>query len=111
MTQEENATLQEVFSMVSLTDSIKLRCVSPAVPLHHMGEALATAMQQGKNVQSTTAAHEQEGSLTLDPSSSPAHPTGNPPPPAPPLPDIPLVGTPPVGCLLAEFLTIPTQKK
>ena len=61
MTQEGNTTFQEVFSMVNLTDSIKLLswCISSAVPFHYMSEALATAMQQGKNVQSTTTAPSQ----------------------------------------------------
>ena len=113
MTLEGNATFQEVFSMVSLTDLIKLLpwCVSSAGPFCHVGEVLATAMQQGKNVQSTATAAELEGSLALDPSSSPAHPIGTPPLPGPPLPDIPFVGTPQVGHPFAEFLAISTEKK
>ena len=44
MTQVRNPTFQEVFSMASPTDLIKLLpwCVSSAVPFHYMGEALAT---------------------------------------------------------------------
>ena len=113
MTQEGNATFQEVFSMVSSTDSIKLLpwCVSSAVPFCYMSEALATAVQQGENVQSTTAAPKPEGSLAPDPSSSPAYPTGTPPPLIPFLPDIPFVGTPPVGHPFPGFIASPTPKK
>ena len=52
MTQEGNATIQEVFSVMSLTDSIKLLplCVSSTVPFCYVGEALATTMQQSKNI-------------------------------------------------------------
>ena len=96
MTQEGNATFQEVFSMVSLADLIKLLPwhVSSAVPFCYVGEALATTVQQGENVQSTTAAPQPEGSLAPGPLSSPAHPTGTLPPLMPLLPDIPFVGTP-----------------
>ena len=76
-----------------------------------MSEALATAMQQGENIQSTTAAPKPEGSLTLDPLSRPAHPTGPPPPLIPLLPDILFVGTPPVGHSFPGFTASPTLKK
>ena len=112
MTQEGNTTFQEIFSMVSSTDLIKLLsgCVSSTVPFCYMNKALATAMQQGKNVPTTAAATEAEGSLTLGPSSSLAHPSGN-PPLVPFLPDIPFVCTPPVGCSFPEFIAGPSQKK
>ena len=96
MMQEANATFQEVFSMVSLTDSIKLLpwCVSSAVPFHYMSEVLATAMQQNKNIPTTTTIPKPQGSPALGPSSSPAHPTGILPPLVPLLLDIPFVGIP-----------------
>ena len=72
---------------------------------------MATATQQGENVQSTTAAPEPEGSLALGPLNSPAHPTGTPPPLIPLLPDIPIVGTLPVECPFPGFITSPTPKK
>ena len=55
MPQEGNATFQEVFSMASSTDLIKLLpwSISSAVSFCYVGEALATAMQQGKYIQST----------------------------------------------------------
>ena len=54
MTQEGNATFQEVFLRVSLTDSIKLLpwCVSSAIPLCYISEALVTAMLQGESAPS-----------------------------------------------------------
>ena len=111
MTQEGNATFQEVFSIASLTDLIKLLpwCVSSTVPFHYMSKALSTAVQQGKNVQSTAAAPEPEGSLPPDPSSSPAHLKGTPPPLIPVLPDIPFVGTPP-GVPISWFIVSPTKE-
>ena len=109
MTQERNSTFQEVFSMASLTDLIELLpwCVSFTVPFCYMSEALVTAMQQGGHVQSTAAAPQPEGLLVLDPSSTPDHPTGNPPLLKPLLPDIPFVGTPPVGCPFPGFIAGP----
>ena len=43
--KQADATFQEVFSQVSLADSIKLLplCIPSAVPLHYMSGALATA--------------------------------------------------------------------
>ena len=63
MAQEANATFQEVFTMVCLTDLIKPLpwCVSSAVLFHYMSEVLATTMQQDENVQTTAAAPEPEG--------------------------------------------------
>ena len=57
------------------------------------------------------AASEPEGSPAPGPSSSPVHSPRTPPLPVPPLPDILSAGTPLVGCPLAEFLSISTQKK
>ena len=56
MDQEGNVIFQEVFSMVSLTDSIKLLllCVSSTVPFCYMSEALATTTQQGEDISATT---------------------------------------------------------
>ena len=65
MTKEGNTTFEEVFSVASSTDSIKLLswCVSSAVPFCYISEVLATAMQQGKNVESTALQHlSQKGS-------------------------------------------------
>ena len=43
---KETLPLQEVFSMTSLADSVKLLpwCISSGIPLHHMDNALAAAM-------------------------------------------------------------------
>ena len=76
-----------------------------------MRDALATAMKQGKDMPATTTVPEPEGSPALGPSDSPAFPTGTPPLPVSCLPDIPFVGTPPVGNPFAEFIAGPTQKK
>ena len=110
MIEQTDATFQEIFSQVSLADYIKLLpwCVSMAVPLFYMSRTMATAMQQDEDV---PAESEPEGSLTLGPSSSPVHPPRTAPLSVPPLPDIPFVGTPPVGHPFTEFLAISTQKK
>ena len=112
MVKQTDATFQEVFSLVSLTNSIKLLswCVSPTVPLCYMSGTLATIMQQDEEIPTTTNASELEGSPAAGPSSSPTHPPGIQPLPVPPLLDIPFVGTPPVRCLFAEVLAIPTKK-
>ena len=111
MTQEGNATFQEVFSIASPTDSIKLLPwhVSTPVPFCHMSKALATAMQQGESIPTTATAPKPEESLAPSHSSSPAHHTRTPLPLIPLLPDIPLVGTPPVGCPLLEFIAGPSS--
>ena len=46
MAQEGDSTFQEVFSMNSLANSVKLLpwCISSGVPLCHMDEMLAAAM-------------------------------------------------------------------
>ena len=76
-----------------------------------MSKALATATKQGKNIQYTATPPELEGSLASDPSSSPAHPIGTPPPLIPLLPVIPFVGTPPVGHSFPGFTASSTPKK
>ena len=113
MVKQADATFQEVFSKASLANSIKLLpwCISSAVPLHYMSGALATMLQQDKDIPATTTASKPEGLLAPGPSNSPTHPPRTPPLPVPPLPNIPFVGTPPVGCPFAEFLAIPTWKK
>ena len=113
MVKQTDATFQEVFSQVSLANSVKILpwCFSSTVPLHYMSRALTNAMQQVEVVPATTTASEPEGSLAPGPSSSSTQPPETPPLPVPPLPDIPFVGTPPVRCQFAEFLVIPTQKK
>ena len=113
MTQEGNATFQEVFSMASLTDLIKLLpwCVSSTAPFYYLGYALSTAVQQSKNIQSIATALRPKGSPVLYPSSSSDLPSGTPPPLLPLLPDIPFVGTPPVGCPFPGLITSPISKK
>ena len=76
MAKQTDATFQEIFSQVSLANSIMFLpgCVSSAVPLCYMSKALATATQQGKDVPATTTESEPEGSPALGPSSSPAYP-------------------------------------
>ena len=110
MIKQTDATFQEVFSQVSLADSIKLLpwCISTAVPLCYVSGMMATAMQQDKDI---PAASKPEGSVAPGPSSCPVDPPRTPPLPVPLLLDILLVGTPPVGHPFAEFLAISTQKK
>ena len=112
MIEQADATFQEVFSQVSLADSIKLLpfCVSSSVPLCYMSRALATTTQQDKDVPATTTASQPEGSLA-------------PGPQAVQLIDpelhhfqyLPYQISPcrhsPLGHPFAEFLAIPTQKK
>ena len=112
MTEEADATFHEVISQVS-SDSMKLLpwCFSSAVPLHYMGNVLATTAQQEEDVPATIAVPEPEGSQALDPSDSPAHQTETLPLLVPPLTDIPFVDTPLVGHSFAGFIAHPTQKK
>ena len=95
---------------MSLADSMKLLpwCVSMAVPLHYLRRMMATITQLDEEI---PAAPEPEDLPNPGPSSSPVHPSRTLPLPVPPLPDIPLVGTPPLGCPFAEFIAISTQKK
>ena len=72
-----------------------------------MSGVLAITMQQDEDILAFTTASEAEGSPAQDASSSPTHPPGTLPFPVPSLPDIPFIGTPPVG----ELLAIPTWKK
>ena len=67
--KQADATFQEVFSQMTLTDLIKLlpQCVSSTVPLCYMSRVLATTMQQDEDVPATTTVSEWEGSLALDP--------------------------------------------
>ena len=104
MAQKGHTTFQEVFAMVRLMESIQLLtwCVSSAVPLQYINEALATAMWMGKMCPTTTAAPEPERSPTLGPSDSPAHLSETPPSIIPLLPDLPLMGTPLVGCPICQ---------
>ena len=113
MDEQTDATFQEVFSQVSLANSIKLLpwCLSSTIPLCYMSGVLATTAQQDGDIPATTAASESEGSPAPGPWSSPAHPPRTPPFPIPPLPDISFVGTPPVWHPFAAFHAIPTEKK
>ena len=94
-------------------ESIKLLpgCISSTVPSQYISEALATAMQLGKNAPATTTAPKPEESTTPGPSRSPACHSETPPPIIPLLPDLPLMGSPPVGHPFAEYLATSTQKK
>ena len=88
MAQEGNASFQEVFTMASMAESVKLLpwCVSSVAPRPQEPPALG-------------------------PSSSPGHLSETPPAVIPLLPDLLFMGTSPVLCLFAEFLAIYTQKK
>ena len=85
-------------------------CVSSTVPFHYMSKALDTAMQQDKDVSTTTTTPQLKGSPTLGLSSSPACPTETLPPLVPLLPDVPFVATPPVGHTFPGFIASPTSK-
>ena len=113
MAQEGHTTFQEVFAMTILTESIKLLpwCIPSAVSSQYISEALVTTMQLGKNTPATIAVPEPKQSTSLGPSSRPTHCSETPPSIIPLLPDLPLMGTPPVGCPFAEFLATSTQKK
>ena len=113
MAEEADATFQEVFSQTSSTKLVKLLpwCISSAIPLHYLNEALAMTVQQKEDIPVTTTAPELEGSQILAPSDSPAHQTGTPSLPVPFLLDIPVVGTTPFGCPFAGFIVSPMKKK
>ena len=113
MVEQTDATFQEVFSQVSLANSIKLLpwCISSTVTLHYLSGVLTTDTHQGEDIPATTTASEPKGSPAPGSSSSPAHPPGTPPLPVPPLLDIPFVSTPPVRYPFAELPAVPSQKK
>ena len=113
MAKEAESTFKEVLPQTSLTNSVKLLpwCISSAVPLHYMNEALTTAVQWEEDVPMTTTVPKPEGTQFPDPTTSLAHHTGTPPPLVPLLLDIPFVGTSHVGCPFAGFIVSPMQKK
>ena len=111
MAKEVNATFHEVFSDISLADLVRLipwyiytTASHDVIPVHHLGKALATAMQPGVDGPAVTLAPGSEDPQVLAPMSSPAHDSETAPPPILPLSDVPSIGTPPVGCLLVGFL-------
>ena len=113
MAEQADSTFQEVFSQWNSTDLINLIlwCVSSAVSLHYMSEALATTASQEEDVPVTVTVPELEGFQAPDPSDSPAHQTGTPPLPVHPFLDIPFVGAPPNGHPFAGFIAGPMQRK
>ena len=118
MAEEVDTTFQEVFSETSLTDSVRLlpRCISTttnpgAIPMHYMGEALATTMQWRVDAPAAATVLEPEGPQAPVSTSSPVHQAGAPPLPIFSMLDIPLIGTPPVGHSLIRFIIDPLHKK
>ena len=81
MAQEGHITFQEVFSMTSLANSVKLLpwCISSGIPLRYMDDALVSIVQWGGDAQATMAAPKQKEPPTLGPSCSPTHLTETPP--------------------------------
>ena len=106
-------TFQEMFSMTSLADSVKLLpwCISTGIPLCHMDDALVATEWQGKTALATAGATEPEEPSALGLSSSPAHSSKTPPHAIPVLLDLPFEGTPSMGHPFFESLAGPLQKK
>ena len=119
MVDQSDATFQEVFSQVTLTEAVKLLtwCISVAVPFHYISRAVISAAQQDEGVTNiskpcpTSSESEPHGSLAPGPSGGLTPPLGTPPLPVSSLPDISLTGTPLVGYPLSNFLVIPSQGK
>ena len=123
MTNQTDATFQEVFSQASLREVVKLLpwCVSVVVPFCYISGAVTIAAQQDKEFPTMsepcpTASEpepepETHGSLAPGPSGGLTPPTGTSPLPVSSLPDIPLAGTPLVGHPFSDFLVIPSQRK
>ena len=118
MEEEVDTTFQEVFLEMSLMDSIRLLpwCISTtsspgALPPCYMREALATAVQQIVEALMAVTVLESEGWQALVSTSSPAHQMETSPIPIPVLLNMPLIGTPPVGCTLVGLLINPQHTK
>ena len=118
MINQIDATLQEVLSQVSSMEAVKLLpwCVSMVVPLCYISEAATMAIHQDEGIsiasEPCTAASEPEphGSLVPCPSGVSTSPPATSPLPVFSIPDIPLDGTPLLGCSFAG-LTIPPKGK
>ena len=119
MTDQTDATFQEVFSQFSSTEAVKLLpwCVSLAVPFHYISGTMTTAAQQDENIPTvpqpcpTAPKPESYGSPTPGTFGSPIPPPRASPLPVSSLPDIPLVGTPLVGCPFSDFLAVSSEGK
>ena len=113
MAQEENTFFQDVFTIASPVELIKLLswCISSVVPSSYISEVLVASVWLSKTAPATTAVPEPEESTTPGPSSSPACLSETPHPIISLFPDLPFMCTAPVGCPFAEFLAISTQKK
>ena len=118
MINQTDATLQEVLSQVSSIEAIKVLpwCVSMAVPLHYIGKAATMAIHQDEGISiasepcPTVPEPEPHSSLAPGPSGVLTPPSVMSPLPVFSIPDIPLDGTPLLGCSSAG-LTIPPKGK
>ena len=77
MANKGDATFQEVFSMTSLANSVKLLpwCNSSGIPFGYMDDALVATTWQGKAAPATTAMPKPEKPSAPGLSSNPAHST------------------------------------
>ena len=118
MIDQTNSTLQEVLSKASSTEAIKLLpwCLSVVVPLCYISEAASVAAHQDESISiasepcPTVLDPEPHGLPVPDPSGSLIPPPVMSPLPVYSIPDIPLDGTPLLGCSLAGQ-TIPPKEK
>ena len=99
MAKEGDCTFQEVFSVVSLAESVKLLpwCFSTGTPLCLMDDALAATEQQSKTALATVDATDLKELTVLGLSSNPTHSPKTPPPAIHLLPDLPFECTLPWG--------------
>ena len=118
MSNQTNATLREVLSQVSSMEAIKLLpwCISTAVPLHCISEVATMATHQDKGISiasepcPTAPEPESLSLLVPGPSGVLTTPPVMSPLPVFSIPDIPLDGTPLLGCSFAG-LTFPPKGK
>ena len=119
MINETDATLQEVLSLASTTEAIKLLpwCVSVVVPFHYIRRAAAMTAQQDEGISivsgpcPTVPEPELHGLPVPGPSGGMTPPLVTCPLPIPSLADILLAGTPLLEHPFADFLVIHSRRK
>ena len=119
MIDQTNATFQEVFSRAGLMKAIKLLpwCLSAVVPFCYIRGEVSIATQQDKGIPTvsepfpTASEPEPHGLPVPGPSRGLMPPPGTSPLPVSSLPDMPLSGTPLVGCPFSNLLAILSQGK
>ena len=117
MEEEVDTTIYKVFSDISSANSVRLIpwCISTAaspnvIPIHHLREALATALQLGVDAPAVTPAPVSEGPHALAPTGSPVCHSETPPPPILLLSDIPYISNPQYDVCMLGSSSIPSMQ-